>query len=80
MTIALGISLKSGHIGLIAALFTIAGHGSNRWVDKEVVVHIFNRILLNYKKEHIWGSSNEVESVLHGTCQILLNVWVGKVT
>ena len=60
MTIALGISLKSGHIGLIAALFTIAGHGSNRWVDKEVVVHIFNRILLNYKKEHIWFSSDKV--------------------
>ena len=30
-------------------------------MDKKVVVHIHNRILLNYKKEHIWVSSNEVD-------------------
>ena len=32
----------------------------NRWVDKEVMVHNFNGILLSYKKEHIWASSTEV--------------------
>ena len=30
-----------------------------RWMDKEVVVHIHNGILLSYKKECIWVSSNE---------------------
>ena len=29
-------------------------------MDKEVVVHIHNEILLNHKREHIWVSSNEV--------------------
>ena len=33
---------------------------SIRWMDKEVVVHIHNGILCSYKKEYIWGSSNEV--------------------
>ena len=32
-----------------------------RWMDKEVVAHIHNRILLSYKSEHIWVSSNEVD-------------------
>ena len=32
----------------------------SRWVDKKVVVHIYNGISLSYKKEHIWLSSNEV--------------------
>ena len=32
-----------------------------RWMDKEVVVHIHNGILLSYKKEYIWISSNEVD-------------------
>ena len=31
-----------------------------RRMDKEVVVHMHNGILLSYKKEHIWVSSNEV--------------------
>ena len=26
----------------------------NRWMDKEAVVYIYNGILLNHKKEHIW--------------------------
>ena len=30
-------------------------------MDKEVVVHLQNGILLNYKNEHIWVSSNEVD-------------------
>ena len=30
-------------------------------MDKEVVVHIHNGILLSYKKEHILVSSNEVD-------------------
>jgi len=30
-------------------------------MDKEVVVHVHNEILLSYKKEHIWVSSNEVD-------------------
>ena len=29
-------------------------------MDKEAAVHIHNRLLLNYKNEHIWVSSNEV--------------------
>ena len=31
-----------------------------RQKDKEVLVHIYNGILLSYKKEYIWVSSNEV--------------------
>ena len=30
-------------------------------MDKEVVLHIHNGMLLNYKTEHIWVSSNEVD-------------------
>ena len=30
-------------------------------MDKKAVVHIHNEILLIYKKEHIWVSSNEVD-------------------
>ena len=30
-------------------------------MDKEVVVHIHDGIVLSYKKEHIWVSSNEVD-------------------
>ena len=30
-------------------------------MDKEVMVHIHNGILLIYKKEHIWVSSDEVD-------------------
>ena len=33
----------------------------SRQIDKEVVLHIHNEILLSYKKEHIWVSSNEVD-------------------
>ena len=33
----------------------------SRQMEKEVVVHIHNGILLSYKKEHIWVSSNEVD-------------------
>ena len=32
-----------------------------RWMDKEVVVYIHNGILLSYKKECFWVSSNEVD-------------------
>ena len=32
----------------------------DRWMDKEIVVHIHNGILLSHKKECIWVSSNEV--------------------
>ena len=32
----------------------------DRWMYGEVVVHIYNGILFNHKKEHIWVSSNEV--------------------
>ena len=48
----------------IEALFTIA----RTWkqsrcpsIDKEVVVHIHNWILLSHKKEHTWVSSDEVD-------------------
>jgi len=30
-------------------------------MDKKVVVHIHNGVLLSYKKESIWISSNEVD-------------------
>ena len=33
---------------------------TDRWMGKEAVVHIHNGILLIFKKEHIWVSSNEV--------------------
>ena len=34
---------------------------ASRWMDKEVVIQIHNGILLSYKKEHIWDSSNKVD-------------------
>ena len=34
-----------------------------RWIDKEVVVHVHNGIVLSYKKECIWISSNEVDEL-----------------
>ena len=33
----------------------------DRWMDKGIVVHIYNGILLSHKKECIWVSSNEVD-------------------
>ena len=36
---------------------------TDRWMDKQVVVYIHNGILLSYKKEHIWVSSNEVDEL-----------------
>ena len=33
----------------------------DRWMDKEIMVHIHNGILLSHKKEHIWVSSDEVD-------------------
>ena len=33
----------------------------DKWMDKEVVVHIYNGILLGHKKECLWVSSNEVD-------------------
>ena len=33
----------------------------DRWMDKEVVVHIYSGILLNHKEEYIWVSSNELD-------------------
>ena len=32
-----------------------------KWMDKKAVVHTHNGMLLSYKKEHIWVSSNEVD-------------------
>ena len=34
---------------------------TDRWVDKEIVVHVYNGLLLSHKKERIWVSSNEVD-------------------
>ena len=50
----------------IAALFTIARTWKqpscpSTWMDKEVVVHIHNGILLSHKNECILVSSNEVD-------------------
>ena len=33
----------------------------NRWMDKEDMAHIYNGILLSYKKEHIWVNPNEMD-------------------
>ena len=33
----------------------------DRWMDKKVVVHIHNGVLLSHKKECIWVSSDEVD-------------------
>ena len=33
----------------------------DRRMDKEVVVHIYNGILLSHKKERIWVRSSEVD-------------------
>ena len=33
----------------------------DRWIDKEVVVHKHNGILLSHKEEPIWVSSDEVD-------------------
>ena len=33
----------------------------HRWMDTEIVVHIYNGILLGHKKEHIWVNPNEVD-------------------
>ena len=35
----------------------------SRWMDKEVVVHIHNVILVSYKKEPFRVSSNEVDEI-----------------
>ena len=35
----------------------------DRWMDKEVVVHTHNGILLSHKKECLWVSSNEVDEL-----------------
>ena len=56
----------------IVALFTTARTWKQpRWMDKEVVVHIHNGILLSHKKEHIWVSSDEVDEPR--TCYIEWN-------
>ena len=34
---------------------------TDRWMDKEDVVHIYHGILLNITKEWIWISSSEVD-------------------
>ena len=34
---------------------------TGKQMDKDTVVHIHNGILLSYKKEHNWVSSNEVD-------------------
>ena len=33
----------------------------DRWMNKEVLVHIHIGILLSYKKEHVWVNSDEVD-------------------
>ena len=33
----------------------------DRWMDKKVMEHIYNAILLSHKKEQIWVSSSEVD-------------------
>ena len=45
----------------VPSLLNLPHISINRWMDKEIVVHIHNRILLSHKKEHIWASSDEVD-------------------
>ena len=33
----------------------------DEWMDKENVVHIYNGILLNHKKEQIWVTFRDVD-------------------
>ena len=44
----------------------LLGHGSNLDVHRQMngwrsVVYVYNGVLFNQKKEHIWVSSNEVD-------------------
>ena len=34
-----------------------------RGMETDTVVYIYNRILLSYKKKHIWVGSNEVDEL-----------------
>ena len=34
---------------------------TDRWMDKEVIVHIYNGILLSHLKEQIWVSCSEMD-------------------
>ena len=36
---------------------------TDRWMDKEVVVHVYNGMLLSHKKEQIWVSCSEVDEL-----------------
>ena len=36
---------------------------TERWMDKECVVHIYNRILLGHKKEWNWVISNDADEL-----------------
>ena len=38
----------------------------NRWMDMEIVVHVYNGMLFGFKKEYIWVSPNEFPSLLSG--------------
>jgi len=44
----------------------IVGRCFTIWVTREVMVHIYNEILLSHKKEGIWVSSNEMDD--HSAC------------
>ena len=33
----------------------------DRWMDKDVVIHLYNGILLSHKKEWIWVSYSELD-------------------
>ena len=49
------------HLILISMTIKSKRLSIDRWMDKEVVVHIHNGILLSHKKEHIWVSSKQVD-------------------
>ena len=34
---------------------------TDRWMDKEIVVHVYNGILLSHNKESVWVSSTEMD-------------------
>ena len=41
----------------------------DRWMDKEVAVHVYSEILLSHEKEWIWVSRSEVDEPLEPVTQ-----------
>ena len=46
---------------------------TDRWIDREAMVHIYNGILFSHKKQQIGVSSSEVDEPR--ACYIVENKW-----